>query len=141
GDALLPPPPCFGQTDLRVAIISGAYDDMEAVFEALGVEGYHLVDGQKGDEIVDFLSDVGNVAEYDVLFFDGGHREEDVIWGTAPGVASVQATVRSFVEGGGTVYATDWAYDVVEQIWPDQIEFAGDDLVPDAAQMGETGEV
>lgn len=137
GDADLAPPACFGDTDLQVVVVSGAYDDMGVVFDALGVEGYRLVDGQQGDAIVDFLSDPANLEDVDVLFFDGGHKEEGVFWGDGPNVANVQATVRTFVEGGGIVYATDWAYDVVEQVWPEAIDFVGDDTVPDAAQTGE----
>lgn len=137
----LPPPACFGDTDLQVAVISGAYDDMETVLALLGIEGYRLVDGQQGDEIVDFLSDPANLADYQVVFFDGGHKEADIIHGTDPAVAAVHDTLRSYVEGGGVLYATDWSYDVVEQIWPDQIDFLGDDLVPDSAQTGEPGTV
>jgi hypothetical protein len=38
-------------------------------------------------------------------------------------------------------YASDWAYDVVEQIWPEAINFVGADEIPDSAQMGEYGMV
>lgn len=44
----------------------------------------------------------------------------------------------TFVEGGGTLVVSDWAYEVVEHCWPDAIAFFGDaeTLVPDAAQKG-----
>lgn len=44
--------------------------------------------------------------------------------------------VCAFVESGGSLVVSDWAYDLVEHCWPDAIEFFGDDLVPDAAQVG-----
>lgn len=44
--------------------------------------------------------------------------------------------VCSFVESGGTLVVSDWGYDLVEACWPDNIEFFGDDTVPDAAQVG-----
>lgn len=41
-----------------------------------------------------------------------------------------------FVQGGGTLVAGDWAYDLIEFCWPDAIEFYGDNTVVDAAQVG-----
>ncbi|MEN9786022.1 MAG: hypothetical protein RLZZ299_1286 [Pseudomonadota bacterium] len=41
-----------------------------------------------------------------------------------------------FVEGGGTLVLSDWAYDVVETCWPDAVSFVGDGDGPDAAQVG-----
>jgi hypothetical protein len=45
--------------------------------------------------------------------------------------------VKAFVTRKGHLVATDWAYDLVEQTWPDAIEFFGDDTVYDDAQVGE----
>ena len=42
----------------------------------------------------------------------------------------------NFVTGGGTLVVSDWAYEMIEYCWPDAVEFYGDDLVPDAAQVG-----
>ncbi|MDO9173179.1 MAG: hypothetical protein Q7V62_00150, partial [Actinomycetota bacterium] len=42
----------------------------------------------------------------------------------------------NFATGGGTLVVSDWAYDLVEYCWPDAMEFFGDDLVPDAGQVG-----
>jgi hypothetical protein len=47
--------------------------------------------------------------------------------------------LRAYVAAGGAVYASDWAYDVVERAWPEAIDFVGADEVPDAAQLGEYG--
>ena len=49
--------------------------------------------------------------------------------------------VCDFPEGGGSLFVTDWAYDIVEACWPDKIEFENDDSVVDAAQVGQAGEV
>lgn len=47
----------------------------------------------------------------------------------------------NYVRDGGRLLVTDWAYDLVEQTWPDAIDFHGDDAVFDAAQQGEPGDV
>ena len=45
------------------------------------------------------------------------------------------------MKNGGVLVVTDWAYDLVEQSWPNEIDFEGDDTVYDAAQTGEIGRV
>lgn len=141
GDFTLPVPDCFGEVELAVAVITGAYDDMESVFTAIGLQGYRVIDGQRDDDIVHFLSDAANLVDFDVLFFDGGHKEEGVFYGDSPNVEVVRETLRAWVDAGGVVYATDWAYDVVEQTWPEPIDWIGDDSVPNAAQKGEPGNI
>lgn len=44
---------------------------------------------------------------------------------------------KAFVNRKGNLVVTDWAYDLVEQTWPDVIEFLGDDTVYDDAQSGQ----
>lgn len=138
-DLDVPPVACAG-LDVDAAVISGAHDELDPVLDALGVTSVHVVDGQSANEIVDFLADPANLSEFEIVFFDGGHIEDGVIYGQGP-TQQVLDTVRAYVDGGGTVFATDWAYDVVERAWPTRIDFAGDDTVPDAAQMGEMGAV
>lgn len=54
--------------------------------------------------------------------------------------AASYETVCGFVEAGGTLVVSDWAYDLVESCWPDAIEFQGDadGGGVDAAQTGVT---
>jgi hypothetical protein len=73
---------------------------------------------------------------------------EDADDGTTEDVPSVgynheviHNNIKAYVNAGGAIYASDWAYDVVEQIWPEAINFVGADEIPDAAQMGEYGMV
>jgi hypothetical protein len=51
----------------------------------------------------------------------------------------IRNNIKAYVEAGGAIYASDWAYDVVEQTWPEAINFVGADEIPDAAQLGEYG--
>ena len=46
-----------------------------------------------------------------------------------------------FPKANGSLFVTDWSYDLVEACWPDAIEFANDDLTVDDAQAGVVGEV
>ncbi|MFT4625111.1 MAG: hypothetical protein ACI8PZ_003777 [Myxococcota bacterium] len=139
----LPDPACFQPTDANIAVISGDWDDLGSVFPAIGIEEWTVVDGQGGVEIIDFLTDEASLAEYDAIFFDGGHLEEGIFYGAPDDetVAAVHSALKGWVRDGGYLFASDWSYDVVEQLWPDEIDFYGNDDVPDQAQVGEPGMV
>jgi hypothetical protein len=139
----LPDPPCFAQGDATVAVISGGWDDLSSMLPDFGFPDLTIVNGQAGDELVEFLTNPDALAGYDMLFFDGGHLEDGIFYGgNGDGtVTAVKENVAAYVDAGGRLFATDWAYDVVERIWPDHIDFYGDDGVPDAAQVGEPGTV
>lgn len=141
----LPDPDCGGG-DAAFAVVSGDYDDFAVTLQELGYGSFDVVNGQTGDELVQFLGNAEGLANYDAIFFGGGHLEEDVIYDTNGSdvdgqVAEIQATLRAYVENGGHLVATDWSYDLIEVLWPDRIAFLGDDLVADDAQRGETGTV
>ncbi len=141
-DVILEEPECGGSSTSSVALITGDYEDYEAVLTQVGVGSYDLIDGQIGDTLAQFLSDPEALAQYDALFFPGGHREEDVIYDTdgsdtAGVVPQVLAALTDYVQSGGTIYASDWSYDVIETLWPDMVDFWGEDTLVDDAQVGE----
>lgn len=138
----IPPPACFGDVELSVAVVTGAYDDLAVLFQTLGIATYKEVNGQATSELEDFLRDPAVMAEYQVIFFDGGHKEDGFIYPSGdPLVEEIRTNLRTYVQNGGVVFASDWAYDVVEQTWPAMVDFLGDDADPDAAQKGEPGDV
>ncbi len=136
----LPEPDCLDIANLDVAVITGNYDDFARVLESVGIYDYTLVDGE--DELVlsGFLTDLDAMLAYDVIVFDGGHVEEGILYDSRdpsnPVPGQVIDNVRAFVAAGGNVLATDWSYDVVEEAWPEKIDFLGVDEVPNAAQRG-----
>jgi hypothetical protein len=136
-------PECFAP--LNVAVVSGSYDDLGALLGDIGVFSYDIVDGTSSAPLSDFLSSYESMESYDVILFNGGHVEEDVIYdldGSAGGTINQNLTnIQRFVEEGGVIYSTDWSYDIVELIWPSAIDFLGDDAYINAAQLGETGTV
>lgn len=53
---------------------------------------------------------------------------------------AVLEEVRAYVEErNGTLFVSDWSYDLVEAIWPSAIDFLGDDPIIDDAQRGQIG--
>jgi hypothetical protein len=142
-ETVVPQTDCSGSADVEVAVVTGDFDEFDKVLEAAGIGGYHLVNGQTGDELLQFLSNADEMATYDAIFFAGGHLEDGIFYSldgsASEASAAVRDRIKEYVKDGGVVFASDWSYDVVEQTWPDQIEFAGDDSTPDSAQIGEIG--
>ena len=129
---------CSGAAGTDVAVISGVFDDFDAVLKKAGIGGARDVDGQRGDELLQFLGNLEEMKSYDAIFFAGGHLEAGIFYGDAGDetVATVKSNLKEYVEKGGVVYASDWSYDVVSETWPSQIDFVGNGQ-PDDAQIGE----
>ena len=145
-DIVLPDPPCLDNAEVEVAVVTGDYDDFGEVLTKLGVADYKTVNGTTGEELRQFLLNTESLMTYDAIFFPGGHIEEDVVYDsdgsdTAGKVAEVKDALRAYVEAGGVIYASDWSYDVVEQVFPGRLDFLGDDYKPDDAQKGEPGTI
>lgn len=141
GEVIVPDPACGGSVSGDVAVITGDFDDMAAVLQEVGIASFTIIDGRDQAGLAEFLSNVNNLTPYQTVYFAGGHLEEDIIYDTdgsdVAGVsAAVRAAVASYVSDGGKVVASDWSYDVVEQIWPDGADFLGEDTTPEAAQLG-----
>jgi hypothetical protein len=137
---ILPEPACFDPQAMNIAVISGDYDNMQDMLERMGFINFTLIDGNDGARLVDFLSNPENLDPFDVVFFNGGHVEEDIFYTSNPSnrtPQNVRAVLEDYVWEGGSVISSDWAYDVVELVWPNAIDFLGDDSVPNAAQLGE----
>lgn len=51
------------------------------------------------------------------------------------------ANARAYVQGGGVMWLTDWSYDLLSVVAPDQVDFLGEDSEFDSAQRGDIGRV
>lgn len=134
-------PACLDPTTLDIVVVQGNYDDFDRVLDAMQVGGYEYVDGTDENVLRDFLKNPTAMAEYDLIFFNGGHVEDGIIWDkqgneTNSDVVEIHDNIRQYVKDGGSVYASDWSYDVITQIWPGKLDFIGAESAPDAAQLG-----
>ncbi|MCK6545162.1 choice-of-anchor D domain-containing protein [Myxococcota bacterium] len=119
---------CLNPNSAEVAVVWGEWDQMETVLSAIGVP--YTFYGQNDQD--DLLLDPNELARYDVVFLNCGFNELAVRSG--PGAQYLV----DFVANGGSIYASDYAYDAIEQNWPMFIDFMGDDAIPDSAQTGGT---
>lgn len=134
-------PDCFDPLTLKVAIVTGNYDDFDRVLDDMGFTNYELIDGADSTVLTDFLTSLSEMEKYDIIFFNGGFTETGIIYDleddTNPVPTTVKENLVAYVQAGGSTYWSDWAYDGVEQTWPDRINFVGADEVPDDAQKGD----
>jgi len=139
-DIVIPEPVCFDPQSLNIAVVTGDYDDMQKLLENMGFINYTIVDGKDKDALKGFLTRPENLEPFDVIFLNGGHVEEGIFYSQDPTDRTpeiVGVLLDEYVWNGGNVVASDWAYDDIELVWPEAIDFLGDDLEPNAAQLGE----
>jgi hypothetical protein len=142
-------PDCFDPLELKVAVITGDYDDFQLVIEQMGFENYTVYDGLVTgnnvcdvceDNLLNFLLAPDDMAQFDIIMFNGGHIEEDIVYdiddGNAGDADAIMGNIVAYVQGGGTIYASDWAYDEIEIGWPARIDFLGKDALPNDAEIG-----
>ena len=127
----------------RLAVVEGEWDSVEVILDQLGLAyDVYLSSSPNGDDLaspaLELLHDAERMADYDAILFNCGRLQRDflaVSIDTSSGVTRVgfdyatlaYANLRAFVRGGGNIYASDWAYPIVEGLSPDAIDFAGDD--------------
>lgn len=134
----------------RMAVVTGAYDSIEDVLAKLGfgeLENGRLKRGTERFTIFEGgSSSTGSDANASALFEDrdGSGRIDLFDYAIvfincgASGMqtlienAAVRQAVRAYAEGGGRLYVSDQAYDVVEQSFPEFIDFLGSNNTPAA---------
>ncbi|MBI5526397.1 MAG: hypothetical protein HY897_08675 [Deltaproteobacteria bacterium] len=122
----------------KIAIVRGSYDSIEEVLERLGYYGFAMYNGMGWDassekNIATLVGNAREMEKYYAVFLNCGVSTDGA---TDP---EVKAALRAYTAGGGKLYASDWAYDYVEQAFPDHITFFGDDLTPHSAAAGMSG--
>lgn len=128
----------------RIAVISGQYDHMEDVLGRLGLarSAVTVLDGGAeaggGTEARAFMRDAGRLGDFDIVFVNCGNELTDYV--AVEG--GIRDAVRTFLEGGGRLFVTDWAYDLIESIGPAYVDFNGSGSgstveAVDIAQVGE----
>ena len=147
----------------KFAVVTGSYDRIEDVLAKLGygqVVGGRLVPGTEAFTLYDggYASLGDNYREASALFADADNNGQADIFnhsvvffncGLDEAMLDTPAnrdTLRAFVEAGGRIYASDLAYDIVEQVFPAYVDFEGSPGTPadqpeeaGAAEQGDSG--
>jgi hypothetical protein len=153
-DTTLPNVGGAGGSVPQIAVVTGNYDHIQNLLAKMGLgdvdasgvlvpdtEHFLLIDGN--DSLANttthpnfdvFFSTPANLTPYSILFINCGNDFEDWFFATPTAMAGLQA----WVEAGGRLYCSDWSYDFVEQLWPDRIDFYGNDAIDGLSATPET---
>jgi hypothetical protein len=111
---------CIGATSAKIAVVTGQYDSIEHIIDRLGFE----YDALCGDLFTygarQLLDTPAALSTYDVLFINCGALLD--FTGSADGARMAQ-NLRSYVEAGGSVYASDLSAGLIAEAYPDLIDF------------------
>ncbi len=124
GTTELAEPECLDPGSAKVAVVTGEFDHVGTLLTDLGID-FDTYSGTNGDYL-DLLEDAEMMSEYDIIFFNCG-----MSFGWLSDPEDVVANLRAYVADGGSVYASDWAYGIVEAAWPAAVDFIGTDRVWD----------
>ncbi|HEY4221460.1 MAG TPA: carboxypeptidase regulatory-like domain-containing protein [Myxococcota bacterium] len=120
----------------KYLVVEGTFDRIEDTLGRMGITP-DLVDGNPITPGADWTQDAFGVKEtlesYDAVFVNCGIDEGPLL----PSLnATVKANLKSYVQGGGALYVSDWSYDLIEAVWPEEIDFLGNDLENSSAEYG-----
>jgi hypothetical protein len=104
----------------HIAVASGDYDQIECVLKRIGVEELDMYNDRAAGtrnppaiaELGDLLTDRTRLFGYDIVIVNCTENQYESL--IAAG--SVKQNLADFVESGGRLYVTDWAYDTIEQV-------------------------
>ena len=127
---------CLDQ-NVEIAVISGAYDHVEGVLQALNLD-FTTVGGDNGaqyEATKAFLSDAAAMGMYDLIFINCGELEGQLAlesFGNPQLRTTINNNLRTYVQGGGSLYVSDWSHSLLEGAFPDMIDFHGSDSPSDS---------
>ncbi|MFH2005610.1 MAG: carboxypeptidase-like regulatory domain-containing protein [bacterium] len=141
--------PSLGDTIPSIAVASGSYDAMETIFGKVGIgavdendafrcdsaEGVFDVYANgghcQGPDFAELLDDLSAMLQYHIIFVPCSEASYAL---TDP---SVRQNIRDYTWAGGKWYVADWSYDMVEQVWPEFLEFTAGSSACDQTVLGD----
>lgn len=127
---------CLSPEDVKIAVITGQYDNIQALLTDMGVE-YDTYNGKTGTAYIDFLTDPEKMAEYNIIFFNCGISDGWI----SSNKSEIGTNIKDYIVGGGSIYASDWAFYFFESAFTDAVDFYGNDSDVNSARKGVAGEL
>lgn len=109
---------CFSGTAAKIAVITGDWDRLQEILTALKLQYTEINgigDSGMGSDAGAFLSDWSRLSKFNILFINCGKSLDT----GSSGIANLQ----KFVQGGGSLYASDYAVSYISSAWPNALEF------------------
>lgn len=109
---------CLDPESVNIAVVNGEFDHIGQILTELELN----YDSYGSSTYMNLLTDLEKMNEYDIIFFNCGMP---FTWQNSQSL--VTSNLSSFVAEGGSVYASDWAHQIIEAAWPNKIDFVGHD--------------
>jgi hypothetical protein len=131
--------PLVTDTDQRYLVVTGQFDRIQDVLERMELDNVTLHDGNPASSVwaEDLFATRDYINTFDAIFINCGVSEAEIAAGLSPNALN---NIRNYVAQGGALYVSDWAYGVVEQAFPDKLNFYGDDTRNDTAEVAIGGQ-
>lgn len=138
------PGECVAPTEVTMTVYEG-HDRVEEVLLRLGYTDFTVVPThyrmQDRDEstpswIVESFSNFDDFSHNDILFINCGAHEWALEEADEDARAVALENLRRFVVEGGSIYLSDWSYDLLEELYPDAVDWMGDDAFYNDAESG-----
>jgi hypothetical protein len=126
--------------DVQVAVVTGDWDRVQDVLANIGVDAANvdLYEGS-GAWASELLENYELLSTYDIVFLNCGLSDSGFRVSNEAFVnVAARDNLKQFVTEGGSVYASDWAYAIVERAWSDSVDFVGDDNGLGSSKQGAT---
>lgn len=117
---------CVGAQSASIAVVTGRWDHVEQLLDETGVN-YTTYTGVSASEWSTFLSDLPAMESYDIIMLNCGIDYEAFRTGNAGQWATIIANIQTFVDDGGSLYASDYSFQFVEEAFPTYIDYWGSD--------------
>jgi hypothetical protein len=115
---------CFTNA-VKMAVVTGTGDHIETLLTSLGFTPdlfeAHYSSTNPTPAALGFLGNLSQMQQYQIIFIDCGalHHYGKVDLGT--NASTIISNLRSFVQGGGSLYASDWAAIFLAIAYPQQV--------------------
>lgn len=120
---------------VKMAVVYGSYDEIQALLDSIGFPRISSPDVDSTGYVfynnyTDILYNLSELAKFDILFLNCSDY-----WDFRTDNTAI-TNLQNYTQNGGSLYASDWAYDAVEATFPDYIDFYGEDSIAGSAQQG-----
>ncbi len=114
-------PACLNTDDVAIAAADGSHDSPVDTLDSMEREFNTLeIDGATESNLLTVLTYPVSLARHEVLMLGSGLHED-----LEPHMDEIIANLQEFVQDGGSVYASDHSYEIVQAMDPGAIEMAG----------------
>ncbi|MEO0231926.1 MAG: hypothetical protein ABIM29_05225 [candidate division WOR-3 bacterium] len=124
---------------VKMAVVYGDYDQIEGLLDSIGFPKISSPDVDSTGYVfysyyTDILYNPQELSKFDILFLNCSSYEDFRQDNIAIN------NLKNYINSGGSLYASDWAYDAIEATFPEYIDFYGEDTIPGDAKEGESEE-